>query len=146
MLILLLTIWCFPSDDSLIVESLLELVDRESIDSNGIPSPAWPSDHIALIASFRLGPPSHRGLSPPPFPLNPWHLATLNWRKNGRSEECEKRGATGRNEKGREKKRKKKRKEIIQIIWPVWTQNKIMFFLNIWEAIFFFFLALAPLI
>ncbi|KAK4559716.1 hypothetical protein RGQ29_008777 [Quercus rubra] len=70
--------YIFYTDDSLIVESLLELVDRESIDSNGIPSPAWPSDHIALIASFRLGPPSHRGLSPPPFPLNPWHLATLN--------------------------------------------------------------------
>nr|XP_023918896.1 carbon catabolite repressor protein 4 homolog 1-like isoform X2 [Quercus suber]POF02336.1 carbon catabolite repressor protein 4 like 2 [Quercus suber] len=70
--------YIFYTDNSLIVESLLELVDRESIDSNGIPSPAWPSDHIALIASFRLRPPSHQGLSPPPFPLNPWHLATLN--------------------------------------------------------------------
>ncbi|XP_075641794.1 carbon catabolite repressor protein 4 homolog 1-like isoform X4 [Castanea sativa] len=70
--------YIFYTDNSLIVESLLELVDRESIDNNGIPSPAWPSDHIALMASFRLRPPSHWGLSPPPFPLNPWHLVALN--------------------------------------------------------------------
>ncbi|KAM4075117.1 hypothetical protein ACJW30_10G145400 [Castanea mollissima] len=70
--------YIFYTDNSLMVESLLELVDRESIDNNGIPSPAWPSDHIALMASFRLRPPSHWGLSPPPFPLNPWHLVALN--------------------------------------------------------------------
>ncbi|KAL4604113.1 hypothetical protein ACB092_10G170200 [Castanea dentata] len=70
--------YIFYTDNNLIVESLLELVDRESIDNNGIPSPAWPSDHIALMASFRLRPPSHWGLSPPPFPLNPWHLVALN--------------------------------------------------------------------
>ncbi|KAK9983345.1 hypothetical protein SO802_032870 [Lithocarpus litseifolius] len=69
--------YIFYTDNSLIVESLLELVDRESIGNNGIPSPTWPSDHIALMASFRLRPPSHWRPSPPPFPLNPWHLAAL---------------------------------------------------------------------
>ncbi|KAK4559721.1 hypothetical protein RGQ29_008778 [Quercus rubra] len=69
--------YIFYTDNSLIVESLLELVDRESIGNIGIPSPTWPSDHIALMASFRLRPPSHWRPSPPPFPLNPWHLAAL---------------------------------------------------------------------
>ncbi|KAK7854787.1 carbon catabolite repressor protein 4 like protein 2 [Quercus suber] len=69
--------YIFYTDNSLIVESLLELVDLESIGNNGIPSPTWPSDHIALMASFRLRPPSHWRPSPPPFPLNPWHLAAL---------------------------------------------------------------------
>ncbi|KAF3944038.1 hypothetical protein CMV_029455 [Castanea mollissima] len=69
--------YIFYTDKSLIVESLLELVDRESIGNKGIPSPTRPSDHIALMASFRLRPPSHWRPSPPPFPLNPWHLAAL---------------------------------------------------------------------
>ncbi|XP_075639811.1 carbon catabolite repressor protein 4 homolog 1-like [Castanea sativa] len=69
--------YIFYTDKSLIVESLLELVERESIGNKCIPSPTWPSDHIALMASFRLRPPSHWRPSPPPFPLNPWHLAAL---------------------------------------------------------------------
>ncbi|EOY16008.1 Carbon catabolite repressor protein 4, putative isoform 1 [Theobroma cacao] len=41
--------------DSLRVEGLLELLDFESM-GVGLPSPLWSSDHIALMASFRLKP------------------------------------------------------------------------------------------
>lgn len=48
--------WCFylPVADSLTVESLLELVDEESLRKDtALPSPEWSSDHIALLAEFR---------------------------------------------------------------------------------------------
>ncbi|OMO94326.1 Endonuclease/exonuclease/phosphatase [Corchorus olitorius] len=47
--------------DSLKVEGLLELVDSESVASGEgeyLPSPKWSSDHIALMAKFRVKPPS----------------------------------------------------------------------------------------
>ncbi|XVF64776.1 hypothetical protein PTKIN_Ptkin09bG0193800 [Pterospermum kingtungense] len=50
--------------DSLRVEGLLELLDLESL-GVGLPSPLWSSDHIALMASFRLDPPSTSETSPP---------------------------------------------------------------------------------
>ncbi|XP_022766389.1 carbon catabolite repressor protein 4 homolog 1-like [Durio zibethinus] len=51
--------------DSLTVEGLLELLDSESV-GVGLPSPLWSSDHIALMASFRLKTPSSE--SSPPLP------------------------------------------------------------------------------
>jgi hypothetical protein len=40
--------------DSLGVESLLELLDEESLRKDtALPSPEWSSDHIALLAEFR---------------------------------------------------------------------------------------------
>ncbi|OMO93776.1 Endonuclease/exonuclease/phosphatase [Corchorus capsularis] len=47
--------------DSLKVEGLLELVDSGSVASGEggyLPSPKWSSDHIALMAKFRVKPPS----------------------------------------------------------------------------------------
>jgi CCR4-NOT transcription complex subunit 6 len=42
------------SADSLVVESLLELLDEESLRKDtALPSPEWSSDHIALLAEFR---------------------------------------------------------------------------------------------
>jgi len=42
------------SADSLMVESLLELLDEESLRKDtALPSPEWSSDHIALLAEFR---------------------------------------------------------------------------------------------
>lgn len=42
------------SADSLVVESLLELLDEESLRKDtALPSPGWSSDHIALLAEFR---------------------------------------------------------------------------------------------
>lgn len=46
--------YIFYSADSLTVESLLELVDEESLRKDtALPSPEWSSDHIALLAEFR---------------------------------------------------------------------------------------------
>jgi CCR4-NOT transcription complex subunit 6 len=43
--------------DSLSVESLLELLDEDSLRKDtGLPSPEWSSDHIALLAEFRCKP------------------------------------------------------------------------------------------
>jgi hypothetical protein len=43
--------------DSLTVESLLELLDEESLRKDtALPSPEWSSDHIALLAEFRCKP------------------------------------------------------------------------------------------
>lgn len=43
--------------DSLTVESLLELLDEESLRKDtALPSPEWSSDHIALLAEFRCTP------------------------------------------------------------------------------------------
>jgi CCR4-NOT transcription complex subunit 6 len=43
--------------DSLTVQSLLELVDEESLRKDtALPSPEWSSDHIALLAEFRCKP------------------------------------------------------------------------------------------
>jgi CCR4-NOT transcription complex subunit 6 len=49
---------CFLiSADSLSVESLLELLDEESLRKDtALPSPEWSSDHIALLAEFRCKP------------------------------------------------------------------------------------------
>ncbi|XP_077213840.1 carbon catabolite repressor protein 4 homolog 1-like isoform X2 [Tasmannia lanceolata] len=49
--------YIFHTVDSLIVDSLLELLDVESVKDTALPSPHWPSDHIALMASFRFRPP-----------------------------------------------------------------------------------------
>ena len=43
----------FIATDSLMVESLLELLDEESLRKDtGLPSPKWSYDHIALLAEF----------------------------------------------------------------------------------------------
>ncbi|RHN79308.1 putative poly(A)-specific ribonuclease [Medicago truncatula] len=46
--------YIFYTADSLVVESLLELLDEESLRKDtALPSPGWSSDHIALLAEFR---------------------------------------------------------------------------------------------
>jgi CCR4-NOT transcription complex subunit 6 len=46
--------YIFYTADSLGVESLLELLDEESLRKDtALPSPEWSSDHIALLAEFR---------------------------------------------------------------------------------------------
>ncbi|CAK9319491.1 unnamed protein product [Citrullus colocynthis] len=45
--------YIFYTVDSLTVESLLELLDEESMRKNtALPSPEWSSDHVALLAQF----------------------------------------------------------------------------------------------
>eukprot|EP00252_Welwitschia_mirabilis_P025063 TRINITY_DN7692_c0_g1_i1.p1 TRINITY_DN7692_c0_g1~~TRINITY_DN7692_c0_g1_i1.p1 ORF type:complete len:614 (-),score=96.22 TRINITY_DN7692_c0_g1_i1:751-2592(-) len=49
--------YIFYTADSLMVESLLELLDEESLRKDtGLPSPEWSSDHIALLAELRCKP------------------------------------------------------------------------------------------
>ncbi|MCO5589265.1 hypothetical protein L7F22_043231 [Adiantum nelumboides] len=49
--------YIFYTADSLVVESLLELLDEESLRRDtALPSPEWSSDHIALLAQFRYKP------------------------------------------------------------------------------------------
>ncbi|XP_047316119.1 LOW QUALITY PROTEIN: carbon catabolite repressor protein 4 homolog 2-like [Impatiens glandulifera] len=49
--------YIFYSADSLMVESLLELLDEDSLKKNtALPSPEWSSDHVALLAEFRCKP------------------------------------------------------------------------------------------
>lgn len=49
------------SADTLTVESLLELLDEESLRKDtALPSPEWSSDHIALLAEFRCMPKTRR--------------------------------------------------------------------------------------
>lgn len=51
----------FVSADTLTVESLLELLDEESLRKDtALPSPEWSSDHIALLAEFRCMPKTRR--------------------------------------------------------------------------------------
>ncbi|KAI9122033.1 hypothetical protein K1719_006722 [Acacia pycnantha] len=46
--------YIFYTADSLVVESLLELLDEESLRKDtALPSPEWSSDHVALLAEFR---------------------------------------------------------------------------------------------
>ncbi|RAL48702.1 hypothetical protein DM860_001022 [Cuscuta australis] len=46
--------YIFYSADSLTIESLLELLDENSLRKDtALPSPEWSSDHIALLAEFR---------------------------------------------------------------------------------------------
>ncbi|KAF9621112.1 hypothetical protein IFM89_016606 [Coptis chinensis] len=46
--------WLLVSANSLSLESLLELLDEESLRKDtALPSPEWSSDHIALLAEFR---------------------------------------------------------------------------------------------
>uniref|UniRef100_A0A2P2M914 poly(A)-specific ribonuclease n=1 Tax=Rhizophora mucronata TaxID=61149 RepID=A0A2P2M914_RHIMU len=49
--------YIFYTADSLSVESLLELLDEESLRKDtALPSPEWSSDHVALLAEFRCKP------------------------------------------------------------------------------------------
>ncbi|EAY88687.1 hypothetical protein OsI_10162 [Oryza sativa Indica Group] len=49
--------YIFYTADSLSVESLLELLDEDSLRKDtALPSPEWSSDHIALLAEFRCKP------------------------------------------------------------------------------------------
>ncbi|KAH1123069.1 hypothetical protein J1N35_006229 [Gossypium stocksii] len=49
--------YIFYTADSLTVESLLELLDEDSLRKDtALPSPEWSSDHIALLAEFRCVP------------------------------------------------------------------------------------------
>jgi CCR4-NOT transcription complex subunit 6 len=49
--------YIFYTADNLMVESLLELLDEESLRKDtALPSPEWSSDHIALLAEFRCKP------------------------------------------------------------------------------------------
>ncbi|CAK9169947.1 unnamed protein product [Ilex paraguariensis] len=53
--------YIFYSADSLTVESLLELLDEDSLRKDtALPSQEWSSDHIALLAEFRCKPKSRR--------------------------------------------------------------------------------------
>ncbi|CAH1432326.1 carbon catabolite repressor protein 4 homolog 1 [Lactuca sativa] len=53
--------YIFYSADSLSVESLLELLDEDSLRKDtALPSPEWSSDHIALLAEFRCKPRTRR--------------------------------------------------------------------------------------
>ncbi|EFJ17358.1 hypothetical protein SELMODRAFT_270348 [Selaginella moellendorffii] len=49
--------YIFYTADSIVVDSLLELLDEESLRKDtALPSPEWSSDHIALLAEFRCRP------------------------------------------------------------------------------------------
>ncbi|KAL6649281.1 hypothetical protein ACP70R_013505 [Stipagrostis hirtigluma subsp. patula] len=49
--------YIFYTADSLTVESVLELLDEDSLRKDtALPSPEWSSDHIALLAEFRCTP------------------------------------------------------------------------------------------
>ncbi|PKI42909.1 carbon catabolite repressor protein 4 homolog 1-like [Punica granatum] len=49
--------YIFYTADTLTVESLLELLDEDSLRKDtALPSPEWSSDHIALLAEFRCKP------------------------------------------------------------------------------------------
>ncbi|MBA0848788.1 hypothetical protein Goshw_007205 [Gossypium schwendimanii] len=53
--------YIFYTADSLTVESLLELLDEDSLRKDtALPSPEWSSDHIALLAEFRCVPRTRR--------------------------------------------------------------------------------------
>ncbi|XP_043692056.1 carbon catabolite repressor protein 4 homolog 1-like [Telopea speciosissima] len=53
--------YIFYTADSLTVESLLELLDEETVRKDtALPSPEWSSDHMALLAEFRCKPPRTR--------------------------------------------------------------------------------------
>uniref|UniRef100_A0A5B7B542 poly(A)-specific ribonuclease n=1 Tax=Davidia involucrata TaxID=16924 RepID=A0A5B7B542_DAVIN len=53
--------YIFYSADSLTVESLLELLDEDSLRKDtALPSPEWSSDHISLLAEFRCKPRTRR--------------------------------------------------------------------------------------
>lgn len=53
--------YIFYTADSLTVESLLELLDEDSLRKDtALPSPEWSSDHIALLAEFRCKPRARR--------------------------------------------------------------------------------------
>lgn len=49
--------YIFYTVDSLTVESLLELLDEDTLRKDtALPSPEWSSDHIALLVEFRCKP------------------------------------------------------------------------------------------
>ena len=70
------------TENSLRVEGLLDLLEPESL-RPGIPSPIWPSDHIALMARFRLLKRPH--LSRPPVIIRPPHSGHDASKKNQHS-------------------------------------------------------------
>ncbi|CAI6005838.1 unnamed protein product, partial [Closterium sp. NIES-65] len=60
--------YTFYTADSLSVESVLELLDEDSVRKDtALPSPEWSSDHLALLTEQR----THSPPSPPPFPFSP---------------------------------------------------------------------------
>ncbi|KAG2692289.1 hypothetical protein I3760_08G046000 [Carya illinoinensis] len=63
--------YIFYTAKDMILEGLLEFPYLENTDPS-LPSPVWSSDHIALMARFRLKRPSLRRPDAPPLPLNPW--------------------------------------------------------------------------
>ncbi|GMN45328.1 hypothetical protein TIFTF001_014513 [Ficus carica] len=64
--------YIFYTENSLRVEGLLNLLDRETL-GPGLPSPVWPSDHIALMARFSLKPqPTRLGRQSLGSPPNSW--------------------------------------------------------------------------
>ncbi|KAL5779695.1 hypothetical protein ACOSQ2_010432 [Xanthoceras sorbifolium] len=71
------------SADSLRVIGVLELLDRESESvRDGLPSAQWSSDHIALMARFRIvTPPSTRKSTTAPFPSQTcWKAGSSKWK------------------------------------------------------------------
>ncbi|GAB2233085.1 hypothetical protein Droror1_Dr00002300 [Drosera rotundifolia] len=53
--------YIFYTADSLTVDSLLELLDEDSLRKDtALPSPEWSSDHIALLGEFRVKPRNRR--------------------------------------------------------------------------------------
>ncbi|KAL5992402.1 Endonuclease/Exonuclease/phosphatase [Asimina triloba] len=53
--------YIFYTEDTLVVDGLLELLDADVLSKNSaLPSPIWPSDHIALMGSFRIKQNPHR--------------------------------------------------------------------------------------
>jgi CCR4-NOT transcription complex subunit 6 len=54
--------YIFYTADTLMVESLLELLDEDGLRKDtALPSPEWSSNHIALLAEFRCTPRTRRG-------------------------------------------------------------------------------------
>lgn len=67
--------YIFYTENSLVVDGLLELLDEKSIGGTALPSTIWSSDHVALMASFsyKKGFRSQQFSTPPP---NPWEGKT----------------------------------------------------------------------
>ncbi|CAL8997363.1 unnamed protein product [Prunus brigantina] len=68
--------YIFFTVNSLRLESVLELLDKEALGS-GLPSPQWSSDHIALMGSFTftLERSSYQGQRLLPYLPSPWRTA-----------------------------------------------------------------------
>lgn len=69
--------YIFYTENCLRVEGLLNLLDRETL-GPGLPSPVWPSDHIALMARFSLKPqPTRLGQQSSGPPPNSWQKTAV---------------------------------------------------------------------